>query len=228
VKLPLLISVPHAGLVVPPEVRQYCVLTDEDIASDGDGGAAATFDIKDNVQHFYTSDIARAIVDLNRAEDDRRPDGVVKKRTIYGTEVYSLFPSEALIQVLLERYYRPYHRALSATADKVMLGVDCHTMAAKAPPLASDSEKERPPISLADNEGKSLPPAWRERFKACLEEAFELPVAINQPFKGGYTTSHHSPEMPWVQLEISRAAFYPDEEKRERLLQALHRFCETA
>ena len=37
-----------------------------------------------------------------------------------------------------------------------------------------------------------------------------------------------SKEMPWLQLELSRANFYPLEEKRQRLLQALVRFCELA
>jgi len=226
-KLPLLLSVPHAGLEVPPEVRPYCLLARDDIIADGDGGAAEIYNLKDYVRLFHSSDVARAIVDLNRAEDDRRPDGVVKTETIYGVKVYGLYPSEDLIQLLLERYYRPYHRALSAAGGKVLLAIDCHTMAAVSPPQAADSGSERPPISIADNEGRSLPPDMRERLKCCLEESFGLPVAVNQPFKGGYITSRHSSEMPWVQLEISRAPFSSPEEKRERLLRALLCFCEA-
>ena len=102
-----------------------------------------------------------------------------------------------------------------------MFGIDCHTMASTAPPLASNRGTERPLISIADNEGNTLPFPWRERLKSCFEEAYDLPVAINEPFKGGYIITQHSSDMPWVQLKLSRAPFYSLEEKRERLIKAL-------
>ena len=37
--MPLLISVPHAGLTVPPEAKPYCALTRQQIIEDGDQGA---------------------------------------------------------------------------------------------------------------------------------------------------------------------------------------------
>ena len=73
--LPLLISVPHAGLRVPPEAERFCKLTETEIAKDGDEGAAEIYTIESEVECYVTTDIARAIVDLNRAEDDRRKDG---------------------------------------------------------------------------------------------------------------------------------------------------------
>jgi formiminoglutamase len=49
--------------------------------------------------------IARAIVDVNRAPDDRapkNPDGVVKAVTVNGTSVYKegMLPDDALIEEL--------------------------------------------------------------------------------------------------------------------------------
>ena len=41
--LPLLISVPHAGLRVPPEVADRCLLTAEEVAADGDVGVAEIY-----------------------------------------------------------------------------------------------------------------------------------------------------------------------------------------
>jgi N-formylglutamate amidohydrolase len=38
--LPLLISVPHAGLRVPREVEKQCILSEEEIIRDGDEGPA--------------------------------------------------------------------------------------------------------------------------------------------------------------------------------------------
>lgn len=78
-KLPLLLSVPHAGLRVPPEVTDICILSKDDIVKDGDEHAAAIYcPLEQYVNAFVTIDIARAIVDLNRAEDDFRKDGVIK------------------------------------------------------------------------------------------------------------------------------------------------------
>ena len=38
-KLPILLSVPHAGGKIPPEVADICRLTDKDVREDGDEGA---------------------------------------------------------------------------------------------------------------------------------------------------------------------------------------------
>ncbi|UCG60198.1 MAG: N-formylglutamate amidohydrolase, partial [Phycisphaerales bacterium] len=77
-KLPLLISVPHAGLKVPDEVRSYCALTSEQIAQACDEGASEVYAVESEVAAFVTTDVACVIVDLNRSPDDRTPDGVVK------------------------------------------------------------------------------------------------------------------------------------------------------
>ena len=98
-------------------------------------------------------------------------------------------------------------------------------MAAIGATLADDKGIERPLVSIADSNGLTLPLVWRERFVECLEKAFELPVAVNHPFSGGHISSTHSTELPWVQLEFSRAPFYNLYEKRERLLRALYDFC---
>ena len=111
-RLPLLISVPHAGVMVPPEVAAQCVLTPEDIIADGDEGAREVYGIADEVKHFVTTDVARAIVDINRAPDDRRTDGVVKTETCWGVKIYREFPSEECVARLLKRYYFPYHEKL--------------------------------------------------------------------------------------------------------------------
>ena len=41
--LPLLLSVPHAGLVIPAAVQDLCVLSEKEIIDDGDEGASAIY-----------------------------------------------------------------------------------------------------------------------------------------------------------------------------------------
>jgi len=58
-----------------------------------------------------TTDVARAIVDLNRAEDDRR---TVKTQTYWGVPVYRKFPPDQVAGQLLDRYCEKRGRSSSA------------------------------------------------------------------------------------------------------------------
>lgn len=229
-RLPLLLSVPHAGLEVPREAVPYCRLTPADIEADGDGGAAEIYDVKDRVAAFQTTRVARAIVDLNRAEDDRRPDGVVKTLTSWEVPVYETFPPENVVETLLARYHRPYHEGLRVEArrEDVLLGVDCHTMAAEGPPIGPDPGVARPAVCLSDGAG-TCPRAWIEELAACFRDGLAsrpgLEVTINRPFTGGHVIRSHAHELPWIQLELSRGPFLTPAEKRAVVLAALERFC---
>ena len=223
-KLPLLISVPHAGRNVPEEARPYCILTPQQIVQDGDEGAGEIYDVGGSVADFVTTDVARAIVDLNRAEDDRRADGVVKTHTCWNVPVYSERLSETLVQELLARYHRPYHARLAQPAPGVRLGIDCHTMAATAPPVGPDPGSARPHICLSDA-GHTCPRPWLRQLALCLDRAFETDVSINKPFEGGHIIRAHCREIPWMQLELSRAPFLSLAEKRQRVLDAIECFC---
>ena len=91
--LPLLLSVPHAGLRVPPEVQAICTLSEADIIKDGDEFAREIYaPLETEVAAFLTTDIARAVVDLNRAEDDFHKDGVIKRHTCWDVPVYRDYP----------------------------------------------------------------------------------------------------------------------------------------
>jgi N-formylglutamate amidohydrolase len=59
----------------------------------------------------------------------------------------------------------------------------------------------------------------------CFRQTFGPAVAVNQPFRGGFITRCHGRERPWVQLELSRAPFLSNEEKRVRVLESLGSFC---
>lgn len=226
VKLPLLASVPHGGVRVPPEAAPYCRLTEDDVRRDGDECASEIYAISTEVEAFVSTEIARAIVDLNRAVDDRRPDGVVKTHTCLDVPVYEPFPPDHVIDGLLESYYHPYHRRLTELAGSgVRLGVDCHTMLAVGPPMGPMAGEERPRICLGDVDGSSCPPEISDALAGALAGAFGVEVIRNAPFKGGYITRTHSAELPWIQIELSRAPFMTSGEKRERLLQALEDLC---
>ena len=225
-KLPLLVSVPHAGLWVPPEARPYCRLSPAERLEDGDVGAAEIYwGLERSMVAFATTDIARAIVDLNREEDDRRRDGVVKTHTCWDVPVYREPLPETVRNALLERYHRPYHARLSELGGSgARLGVDCHTMAAMGPPVGPDPGKVRPAACLSHADG-TCPEEWIQMLQECLTRSLERDVRINDPFRGGHIIRNHASELPWIQLELSREAYLGNEEKAARVLAALEELC---
>lgn len=226
-KLPLLISVPHAGLTIPPEVKPFNLLTSDQIIADGDEGARGIYAIKELVNEFVTTDIARAFVDMNRKENDLSEDGVIKTRSCWGVPVYKSPLSQAMVKQLLDCYYFPYHTQLVKSAGKdIMLAIDCHTMASSGPPIGPDPGSTRPMVCLS-NADCTCPEDWFYLLADCLSKAFGCDVSLNKPFRGGYIIRHHAKEVPWLQLELSRDPSLSIEYKRNAVISAFKKWCRT-
>jgi len=59
----------------PPEVEDLCILSEKEVLKDGDEGANEIYyPLENKVAAFVTTDIGRAIVDLNRSEGDFSSD----------------------------------------------------------------------------------------------------------------------------------------------------------
>jgi formiminoglutamase len=139
--------------------------------------------------------------------------------------VYREFPPERVIETLLERYYWPYQEGLTRLGRRgVALGVDCHTMLAKGPPIGPGPGIERPWVCLSNADG-TCPQPWIESLQRCFQGLLDGPVTINDPFQGGYITRTHAMELPWIQLELSRAPFLTLAKKRQCVLEALTKWC---
>jgi formiminoglutamase len=219
--------VPHSGLAIPPEVEPFNLLTPDKIIADGDEGSREIYAIKELVNTFVTTDIARAFVDVNRKENDLSKDGVVKTHTCWNIPVYKSPLSPTLIKQLLDRYYFPYHAQLTNSAGKdTMLAIDCHTMASSGPPVGPDIGLVRPMVCLSNADG-TCPEEWFYLLADCLCEAFGRKVSLNKPFRGGYIIRHHSKEISWLQLELSRNPSLSIEYKRNAVVSALKKWCNT-
>jgi len=238
--LPLLISVPHGGLEVPPEVSNYCRLDLPALLKDGDTWAGYLYNMEDLVQAFFQFPVARAVIDPNRAADDRppgNPDGVVKTVTASNEQVWQKPEglSTAQVELLLESYYYPYHRYLAVASEnrKILLGLDCHTMLDRAPQFSDCPGEQRPLVCLSnrgDENGEALdehvtaPPDLLRSLGQILERNLidlargkSVPaVLLNRPFKGGYIIKHHGTfgHVPWIQVEFNRS-LYLDSDPRK-------------
>ncbi len=234
-RAPMLVSVPHGGWRVPEELSAIWGLSEKDAFHDGDPVTSRIYDFVDRVTVQLVMEYYRAVVDLNREPDDiapGNPDGVIKSHTCYNVEVYkpARLPDEALKRKLLERYYFPYHRALTdaIAREDVRLGVDCHSMAAVSPPIEKDAGTARPLIclgNLGDAVGEACEPFNRitcppemllfaadEFTRAFEHEDVEIEVpavaTANIPFSGGQITrTAGAGETSFFQIEISRALY---------------------
>jgi len=225
-RLPVLISVLHAGLEVPEEVGDICILRTRELIADSDEGASEIYNFESDVAVFMTTNIARAIVDLNRSPNDFGADGVVKTHTCWGIPIYQKTLLKDQAKILLDQYYRPYHTKLSVLSKNVLFGLDCHTMSAIAPPVGPDPGQERPKVCLS-NAGATCPQSWLDLLAGYLAEELVVEVSKNEPFKGGHIIRSHSKEIPWIQLELSRAPFLSLDAKRSKILRSLRRFCKA-
>ncbi|RZN41086.1 MAG: N-formylglutamate amidohydrolase [Methanosarcinales archaeon] len=228
-RYPLLISTPHGGGTIPPEVAGAVSITERDIFYDGDALTREIYDFGKRVDAFIKMPIARAIMDVNRASDDRapaNPDGVVKTVTTCGTQIYreGMFPDEALVEDLLQKYYFPYHKQLGDLLDgsDIRLALDCHSMLERSPAASDKPDMPRPLICLSnrgDSEGLPVrgrgpvtcPPEWIRALAESLGQTFSGGgrVAINDPFAGGYISQYHYERegTPWIQIEINRKLY---------------------
>ena len=225
-KLPIIISVPHGGEIIAPEMSNRTLLSRSDIFSDGDPLTREIYDFKREVAYYFETTIARATVDLNRSPDDLPPfnrDGVVKSHTVTGKGIYrdNRVPKQDTLRLLLKKYYKPYHEGLAIKSRKPLFcGIDCHTMLERAPSTSQLSGRKRPFICLSnrgDRQGNrakgrrlTCPPEMLRSLGRCLQEQFPEEahnIALNDPFLGGYIVRQHSKHLPWIQIELNRSSY---------------------
>jgi len=226
-KLPIIVSVPHGGEIIAPEMADLSLLSRRDIFSDGDPLTREIYDFRDEAAYYFDSSIARAAVDLNRSPDDLPPinqDGVIKSHTVTGKRVYpkNHLPNKRALRLLLKKYHAPYHEGLRRKSSKpyLLCGIDCHTMLDRAPAISPHPGRQRPFICLSNQgdrrgnriKGRRLtcPPEMIRSLAQCLREQFPEEaqnITLNDPFLGGYIIRRHSDILPWIQIELNRRSY---------------------
>jgi N-formylglutamate amidohydrolase len=240
-KLPIAIVIPHAGLDIPPELKERIALTEEHIFNEADAYVDLIYDYRDRVLHWVSFPYARGILDVNRPADPglhhRIGDGVVKRQTSYGDPVFlpEHEPDAALEQQLIESYWQTWHEQLAAiAADKrVKLVLDCHSMAALGPSTYDDPAQLRPRVTasnMGDIEGNPRPnsdfisasPALTIKLAEQLGSSLaDIPALaptgkafdVNRPFRGGWDIFVHGrKQQPWIMIELSRALYIGEQD----------------
>ena len=97
--IPILVTVPHGGMRLPPEASE-CRLSPLEVVLDGDTWSRDLYNLRDHVAAFLDTEIPRAVIDLNRAPVDLppvNPDGVVKTITVDGNSGNVYLDMEAVV-----------------------------------------------------------------------------------------------------------------------------------
>lgn len=216
---PLLISVPHDGIHVPPDIRVRMTAAGAAVP-DTDWHVAELYSFARELgASMLVANYSRYVVDLNRAATDdtlypgQVATGLCPLQTFAGEDIY--IGSGVGDEEMRERvatYWQPYHdslesalRALRKKHGHALLW-DAHSIAGVVPRLF---DGELPDLNIGTNGGRSCAASATERVVAVAATSPYSHV-LNGRFKGGYITRHYGdPEsgVHAMQLEIAQRVY---------------------
>ena len=225
---PLLISLPHDGTAVPDGIAAR--LTDSARrVPDTDWHVSKLYDFALELgASMIVPKYSRYVIDLNRPPDDvslypgQNTTGLCPHVQFTGEPVYrdGQDPDEAEVAERVERYWRPYHRALAGELQRIhaqhgRAGLwEGHSIKGVVPFLF---DGRLPDLNLGTAGGTSCSAALQSRLESVLESQDRHDFVVNGRFKGGYITRNYgdpTQNIQAVQLEISQR-IYMDEDSFE-------------
>ncbi len=232
---PAVFASPHSGRLYPKGFLESCTASMMDLRRIEDAYVDRLLaDVHLSGAPVICGLVARACLDLNRAEsemdplmfEDPSPEwfaqrsprveaglGCIPRLAFNGTAIYARRLTRREADGRIEQIYRPYHRALEALLRRAqaMFGqawlIDCHSM-----PAETESTTRSPDIVIGDRFGASCGPGLADHVEA-LFRARGYTTARNTPYAGGFATlAHGTPAMARHALQIEvRRRLYLDE-----------------
>ncbi len=223
--VPLLVSLPHCGELIPDELRDAY-----------DPRAFRLEDTDWHLQRLYgfawqlgasvlLPRASRYVIDLNRPPDDAPMYPAANNTELCPTRFFTgdpLYldgraPSADEIAQRTRAWWQPYHRALQAEIDRLraehghVVLFDGHSIKSELPWLF---EGRLPALNLGTVDGTSCAPSLRDALADVLGGQHGYSHAVDGRFKGGYITRHYgqpAQDVHAVQLEMTWAC-YMDED----------------
>jgi N-formylglutamate deformylase len=218
---PLLISMPHSGTYLPPELATRMSGTAREVP-DTDWFIPQLYQFAGELgATVICATHSRYVVDLNRPPDGeplypgRRETGVCPIETFDGEVLYGAGdePSPQEIAARLQRYWQPYHdQLLALIRERVAhfgrcLLWDAHSIHSTLPGLF---DGRLPDLNVGTVDGRSCSPGIATRIVSMLAAQTQFTHVLNGRFKGGYITRHYgqpAAHVDAVQLEIAQSAY---------------------
>ncbi|MEJ8322189.1 N-formylglutamate deformylase [Kosakonia sacchari] len=246
-RLPLLVSMPHPGTQLTPEIASGLTARARRL-EDTDWHIPLLYQpIRELGASVLSANYSRYVVDLNRPADDK---------PLYSTATTGLFPDtffdgeplfeagkapdDAAKAAILHNVWQPYHQALAQELARLRdtfgyaLLWDAHSIKSVVPRLF---DGKLPDLNFGTADGASCAPELSTALLACSEAFPHYTKVLNGRFKGGYITRHYgAPQqnIHAIQLEVAQCCYMDEtsfafsEEKSEAFRQLLTSLINTA
>jgi len=222
---PLLVSFPHAGTEIPPELAAR--MTPEALQrADVDWHLPQLYDfVRAMGASTIAARFARHVIDLNRPPEDTSlypgqdvtgllPIDTFRKQPLYKP---GELPDAAESQARRVRYWQPYHDTLAAELERLraqhgsVVLWEAHSIASVMPRFF---EGKLPDLNLGTAEGRACAPELQAAVESAMSAQSMFTHVSNGRFKGGHITRHYGdPErgVHALQLEMCQCT-YMDED----------------
>ncbi len=227
-RVPIVISVPHAGTQFPEELAGLYKKRMRKILDDTDWFVHRLYEFAPAMGiTLVKANLSRWVIDLNRDpesaplyDDGRLITSVTPHTDFFGNNIYKSKkhePGKKEVAKRLKKYYWPYYERLSVLLEerkkefgKVLLW-DAHSIRHRVSTIQNDPF---PDMILGNNDEKTAQP---QLIKIALESlrSGDYEVAHNHPFKGGHITRYFGdPEnqIHTLQLEMNKILYMDDNE----------------
>ncbi|PHV13484.1 N-formylglutamate deformylase [Chitinimonas sp. BJB300] len=218
---PLLISMPHVGTVLPPELAQRMQPVAQQL-DDTDWHLEQLYDFaRDMGASILVPTYSRYVIDLNRPRDNANlypgqdttglcPIDTFAKQPLYaaGNE-----PDDAEIAARVPIYWQPYHTALSHELARIKaqhgraLLWEAHSICSEVPRFFTG---RLPDFNLGTANGAACSAGLGEALLAAAQSQSGYSAVLNGRFKGGHITRHYGQPahgIDAVQLELSQCTY---------------------
>jgi N-formylglutamate amidohydrolase len=249
---PLIVEVPHAGLDVPVDVADTLSVAERDLRRDADLYVDELYRAVPSCgATLLAARVSRYVVDLNRFEHDvdaaavpgapnarvNVPRGVIWRESTEGQRALRRPLTAAEFELRMERYYRPYHRALAAEIDAArqrfghVILLSAHSMPSVGRAGHDDEGVRRADVVPGTQGRTTAHPAIIDAVETHFRAA-GLSVRHDDPYRGGATTirwGRAREGIHAVQVELNRA-LYMDEvslARRQERFRWLASVCES-
>lgn len=219
-KLPLLVSIPHAGTLLTPEVEQGLSEAARGLP-DTDWHIPLLYDfVHDLGASVLVGRYSRFVIDLNRPPDNQplyasATTGLYPETLFDGTPTFApgRTPTAAQRREYLDKIWRPYHQQLRQELARMKaefgyaLLFDAHSIASMIPRLF---DGRLPDLNIGTHDGASCSTAVSASLRTVCEQQSHYSWVMNGRFKGGYITrAYGKPDAAQqaIQLELAQCNY---------------------
>ena len=217
---PLLISVPHDGRELPPDIHERMTGTGRSIP-DTDWHVNRLYEFAQSTgASMLLANYSRYVIDLNRSSADAAlyanqvSSGLIPTRSFSGEDLYQLGISIDQAEKLrrTSSYWQPYHDRIEACLADLReqhgyaLLWDAHSIRGEVPALFDGA---LPDLNIGTNDGLSCLPEIEDALMR-VASGSRYSAVLNGRFKGGFITRHYGVPTRGVfaiQLELAQRCY---------------------